>query len=339
MLKLITPSDENFKTDEPVSDNENLWHPSHATTDGDIRPIYNCLQLIRIQECKTCQGLSATRPKMKCGACIKGQLITYPTPDKEIVEALQVGKPEPITNMALAQSYHEAHDKWKTAQTTIEEWETGLDEIKPKNASAEELRKFIRETPREVLIELLEETEREHGNEGGITVREYLAAEKQLRKETIELLRELYPSNPLSGYGIVNADEAYHKGMEIGIWGALQQLQPTSPNKASQPTDNAGVTAEDYEEVMSDHKRLVRELDEIMNGKDGMAQQASLCDLVVQAKDIFTQHTATQMPSVVKALQDMIDHTTKEFAKKWGFAPQREQAIKVLDQINKGQTT
>ena len=36
----------------------------------------------------------------------------------------------------------------------------------------------------------------------------------------------------------------------------------------------------DYEEMHEDHKRLVREIDEIISGKEGMAKQASLCDLV-----------------------------------------------------------
>ncbi len=39
--------------------------------------------------------------------------------------------------------------------------------------------------------------------------------------------------------------------------------------------------ARDYEEVLEDHNRLVRELDVLMNG-DGVARQASLCDLVAQ---------------------------------------------------------
>lgn len=39
------------------------------------------------------------------------------------------------------------------------------------------------------------------------------------------------------------------------------------------------LTISDYEEVLADHKRLVREIDIIINGA-GAAQQASLCDLV-----------------------------------------------------------
>lgn len=40
----------------------------------------------------------------------------------------------------------------------------------------------------------------------------------------------------------------------------------------------------DYEEVLSDHRRLVRELDVLLNGEHGAAKQASLCDIVGQLK-------------------------------------------------------
>ncbi len=43
------------------------------------------------------------------------------------------------------------------------------------------------------------------------------------------------------------------------------------------------VTAADYEEVLADHRRLVRELDVLLNG-EGAAPQASLCDIVSQVK-------------------------------------------------------
>ena len=36
--------------------------------------------------------------------------------------------------------------------------------------------------------------------------------------------------------------------------------------------------------VTADHDRLVRELDVLLNGEEGAAQQASLCDLVSQLK-------------------------------------------------------
>lgn len=48
------------------------------------------------------------------------------------------------------------------------------------------------------------------------------------------------------------------------------------------PAPAAGaLTAADYEEVLADHRRLVRELDVLLNGA-GAAQQASLSDIVKQ---------------------------------------------------------
>lgn len=38
----------------------------------------------------------------------------------------------------------------------------------------------------------------------------------------------------------------------------------------------------DHEEVHRDHRRLVRELDVLLNGEAGAAKQASLCDIVGQ---------------------------------------------------------
>lgn len=40
----------------------------------------------------------------------------------------------------------------------------------------------------------------------------------------------------------------------------------------------------DYEEVLTDHRRLVRELDVLFNGEAGAAKQASLCDIVSQVR-------------------------------------------------------
>jgi hypothetical protein len=45
----------------------------------------------------------------------------------------------------------------------------------------------------------------------------------------------------------------------------------------------SGLTIADYEEVMADHRRLVRELDVLLNG-EGAAKQASLCDIVGQVR-------------------------------------------------------
>lgn len=67
-----------------------------------------------------------------------------------------------------------------------------------------------------------------------------------------------------------------------GLAGAAP-AQP-SPAQAEQPT------ADDYEEVLADHRRLVREMDVLLNGEDGAAQQASLCDLVAQVRTLRLVH-------------------------------------------------
>ncbi|MGI9702897.1 hypothetical protein ACIRT4_16310 [Pseudomonas aeruginosa] len=51
-----------------------------------------------------------------------------------------------------------------------------------------------------------------------------------------------------------------------------------SPAQAEQPT------ADDYEEVLADHRRLVREMDVLLNGEACAAKQAMLCDLVSQVE-------------------------------------------------------
>lgn len=44
------------------------------------------------------------------------------------------------------------------------------------------------------------------------------------------------------------------------------------------------LTIADYEEVLADHRRLVRELDVALNGEEGAAKQASLGDIVRQVR-------------------------------------------------------
>ncbi|MGL4460247.1 MAG: hypothetical protein ACRCUB_17975 [Plesiomonas shigelloides] len=43
-------------------------------------------------------------------------------------------------------------------------------------------------------------------------------------------------------------------------------------------------TSADMDETLQDHQRLVRELDVLLNGEEGAAQQASLCDIVAQVR-------------------------------------------------------
>ncbi|KWD60479.1 hypothetical protein WL66_05480 [Burkholderia ubonensis] len=54
------------------------------------------------------------------------------------------------------------------------------------------------------------------------------------------------------------------------------------PAQADAPAD--ALTIADYEGVLADHRRLVRELDVLLNGEEGAAQQASLSDIVAQVR-------------------------------------------------------
>lgn len=61
----------------------------------------------------------------------------------------------------------------------------------------------------------------------------------------------------------------------------LLMLDPDEPVQAAKP----GI--EEYEAAAKDHDRLVRELDVILNGVEGAAKQAVLCDIVHQCKQRF----------------------------------------------------
>jgi len=69
------------------------------------------------------------------------------------------------------------------------------------------------------------------------------------------------------------------------------------------------VTPKDYEEVLTDHKRLVRELDVIINGEEGAAKQASLCDIVSQMKDYVEQNkkTVNRINNVLRGAMSIIE--------------------------------
>lgn len=73
-------------------------------------------------------------------------------------------------------------------------------------------------------------------------------------------------------------------------------------NSRRVPVETSGVTAADYEEVLASHRRLVRELDVLLNG-DGAAQQASLCDVVAQLASI-----KRSCPITWSHLQDALRH-------------------------------
>lgn len=55
------------------------------------------------------------------------------------------------------------------------------------------------------------------------------------------------------------------------------------------------LTLEDYEEALASHRALVRQIDIMINGEDGAAKQASLCDLMGQLEHIIRQAKASDL--------------------------------------------
>ena len=64
--------------------------------------------------------------------------------------------------------------------------------------------------------------------------------------------------------------------------------------------------ANDYEKVLADHRRLVRELDVLLNG-DGAAEQASLCDIVSQVRREGIKASAPVAPTEVMDALNWVD--------------------------------
>jgi hypothetical protein len=57
-------------------------------------------------------------------------------------------------------------------------------------------------------------------------------------------------------------------------------------NNDSHGSEILSQMAQSHGDTMDDHKRLVRELDVLLNGEVGAAQQASLCDIVAQVSRV-----------------------------------------------------
>ena len=94
-------------------------------------------------------------------------------------------------------------------------------------------------------------------------------AERNAPSDKDKLARWMVERNYITGHG----DTMEELLRELG-----EQVQAVSERNAPGRAD--------YEEVLEDHKRLVREIDEIINGKEGMAKQASLCDLIPQIEKL-----------------------------------------------------
>lgn len=77
-----------------------------------------------------------------------------------------------------------------------------------------------------------------------------------------------------------------HKNYDIPKekWGGLEWLEDCASHPAPSGPVEGQLTVKDYEEVLSDHKKLVKELDVLLNGENA-AKQASLCDIVSQLRN------------------------------------------------------
>lgn len=64
------------------------------------------------------------------------------------------------------------------------------------------------------------------------------------------------------------------------------------------------LTVEDYKEVIEDHRRLVRELDVLLNGQDA-AQNPSLCDILGQMKK--SEHSIPDIDSCIEGLRQLYE--------------------------------
>ncbi len=89
--------------------------------------------------------------------------------------------------------------------------------------------------------------------------------------------------------------------------------------KDREPAGTDQLTISDYQEFVKDQKRLVRELDVLLNGEEGAAEQASLCDIVSQVQDMKEQSAKTYSAEDIKKMsQDQRDELVKEIIKPMG---------------------
>ncbi|MEK6882696.1 MAG: hypothetical protein AABY22_23945, partial [Nanoarchaeota archaeon] len=82
----------------------------------------------------------------------------------------------------------------------------------------------------------------------------------------------------------IKADCRYNG--ELSSWINENQLDHATNRLIDLFASQLQSTIEDYEEVLADKKRLVKELDVILNGSNG-AENPSLCDLVSQIQTDF----------------------------------------------------
>ena len=112
------------------------------------------------------------------------------------------------------------------------------------------------------------------------------AASQDSRADVREAFRAGWKVNAV---GTETHPQEYLDGCEEADWQEYKKAAANllrTPDIAATGTDDPPLTIADYEEVLADKRRLVRELDVAMHGEDGAAKQASLCDLIEPAREL-----------------------------------------------------
>lgn len=126
----------------------------------------------------------------------------------------------------------------------------------------------------------------------GLYAKADIAAELGLRDMHIDVLLEAVQKYE-AAFSAMFA-QCFSNGL-FDAWGKPVPCLPLNDAHATSERALKMVTGTDIEippadhldgitEVIADHNRLVRELDVLLNGEDGAAQQASLCDIVAQVR-------------------------------------------------------
>lgn len=94
---------------------------------------------------------------------------------------------------------------------------------------------------------------------------------------------------------------------DCGLWLILKMRDALRPLHAE--LEKVAMERDDYKEVLEDKRRLARELDVIINGEDGAAKQASLCDLLSQVKTLVSERDAALKG--YRGMREQIDITKR----------------------------
>ena len=110
--------------------------------------------------------------------------------------------------------------------------------------------------------------------------RDFAVGDELLLRQTVFAAADLKPgqTNQYTGRELLRRVTHIQEGYGLAPgWVILSMEVVSSDIKSLQST-----SAADYEEVLAGHRRLVRELDVLLNGEAGAARQASLVDIVAQ---------------------------------------------------------